>query len=266
MPGRPSGSSASPATALPAAGLPVARVPPHRGRVFAVSAGHAAKSDPRAARVLARFGTVLQPRLTPAPAPEVARWQALSTRRAQVQERHAAAQHRAAQVTDPEVRASCDAVLDLRRGPGPARRSAGDDRGPARRVHRGPARVAAAASAPVLDRTTAHLLLAELPELGHLGHKQLAALVGVAPVVQQRGTRRHEAPIAGGRTRVRTGLWLPTMTAMRHTPVIRPIAGRLRTAGKAHQVIVIACMHKLLTLLNAMVARGEAWAPRDAPA
>ena len=118
----------------------------------------------------------------------------------------------------------------------------------------------------MLDRTTAHLLLAELPELGHLGHKQLAALVGVAPVVQQRGTRRHEAPIAGGRTRVRTGLWLPTMTAMRHTPVIRPLAGRLRTAGKAHQVIVIACMHKLLTLLNAMLAHDEAWAPRDAPA
>jgi len=140
---------------------------------------------------------------------------------------------------------TCDAVLDLRAAPLASR--------PRRQLlcSTGPRRTCCSPSCP---------------NWGTLDRKQLAALVGVAPVVQQRGTRRHEAPIAGGRTRVRTGLWLPTMTAMRHTPVIRPLAGRLRTAGKAHQVIVIACMHKLLTLLNAMVARGEAWAPRDAPA
>ncbi len=246
--------------ALHAAGLPVARVQPHRVRAFAVSAGHAAKSDPLDARVLARFGTVMAPRLTPAPTPDAAHWHALSTRRAQLQEQHNAEQHRAAQVTDPDVRASCDAVLAVLTtqlttitAQLAAHIAAHVDGAHQRQL---------LCSAPGIGLITAQLLISDLPELGHLDRKAIAALVGVAPVVRESGSRRHEAHIAGGRPRVRTGLWLPTMTAMRHNPVIKPLADRLHAAGKAYKVIVIACMRKLLTLLNAMLARDEPWAPR----
>jgi len=246
--------------ALHAAGLPVARVQPHRVRAFAVSAGHAAKTDPLDARVLARFGAVMAPRLLATPGPDAAGWQALSTRRAQLRELHAAEQHRAAQVTDPVVRTSLEAVLAVLATQLVTISAQLDARIDAHLA--GAHRRALLTSVPGIGATTAQLLVAELPELGQLPAKELASLVGVAPIVHESGPRRQDAHIAGGRPRIRTGLWLPTMTAMRHNPVIRAVADRLRAAGKAHKVIVIACQHKLLTLLNAMIAHDELWAPR----
>lgn len=117
-------------------------------------------------------------------------------------------------------------------------------------------------SCPGIGATTVALLVAELPELGQCDDTQIAALVGVASMTQQSGRSDGTARIEGGRQQVRTGLWMPTLTAMKWNPVIAAMATRLRDDGKPHKVVVVACLRKLLVLLNAMVRNDETWAPR----
>jgi transposase len=117
------------------------------------------------------------------------------------------------------------------------------------------------ASCPGIGPHTVALLLAALPEVGQRDATPLAALVGVAPVTQQRGRRRPTAASDGGRRHVRTGLGIPTLCALRGTPIIAAYARRLRARGTPSTVLVIACMRTLLTLLNAMGASGQMWAP-----
>ena len=108
---------------------------------------------------------------------------------------------------------------------------------------------------PVVSRT----LLAELPELGTLTHKQIAALVGVAPLNRDSGTLRGRRVIWGGRAVVRGVLYMSAVVAARHNPVINAFYQRLRAAGKAPNVALVACMHKLLTILNAIVKHRTPW-------
>ena len=108
---------------------------------------------------------------------------------------------------------------------------------------------------PVMSRT----VLAELPELGLLNRKQVAALVGVAPFNRDSGRRRGHRTIWGGRAPVRTALYMATLVATRWNPVIREFYRRLRTAGKPPKVALVAAMRKLLTILNAMVHHGTSW-------
>ena len=110
---------------------------------------------------------------------------------------------------------------------------------------------------PVLATT----LLVELPELGALGNKQVAALVGLAPFNRDSGVHRGEQRIAGGRGRVRTALYMPALSAINTNPVLRAYYRRLRAAGKAFKVAMTACMRKLLVILNAMLRDGRAWSP-----
>ena len=117
-------------------------------------------------------------------------------------------------------------------------------------------------SCPGVGPTTLALLLAELPELGQRSAKHIAALVGVAPFTQQSGRGAGSAHISGGRRQVRSGLWMPTITAMGKNPVIKAFASRLRADHKPSKVVTIACLHKLLTILNAMVSHDECWQPR----
>ena len=102
-------------------------------------------------------------------------------------------------------------------------------------------------------------LLAELPELGQLGRKQIAALVGVAPLSRDSGTRRGQRTCWGGRATVRTALYMPTLVAVRHNPTLRLFYARLLAAGKAKKVALTACMRKLLTILNAMLKHHQPW-------
>jgi transposase len=104
-------------------------------------------------------------------------------------------------------------------------------------------------------------LLAELPELGALTHKQIAALVGVAPLNRDSGTTRGKRLVWGGRARVRAVLSMGTLAAVRHHPVIRAFWMRLRERGKPPKVALVACMHKLLTILHAMLRHRVAWQP-----
>ena len=115
---------------------------------------------------------------------------------------------------------------------------------------------------PVLTTT----LIAELPELGSLSRQEVAALVGVAPLNRDSGSLRGRRTVWGGRRRVRTALYMATLVAARHNPVIRSFYERLCTAGKAKKVALTACMRKLLTILNAMAKHDATWDPTTAPA
>ena len=110
---------------------------------------------------------------------------------------------------------------------------------------------------PVLSLT----LLAELPELGTLDRRQIASLVGVAPLNRDSGSSRGQRTVWGGRARVRTVLYMGTLVATRHNPVIKAFYQRLCAAGKAKKVALTACMRKLLTILNCMLKRRTQWGP-----
>lgn len=107
--------------------------------------------------------------------------------------------------------------------------------------------------------TTVATLLGELPELGSMNRTQIAKLVGVAPLADQTGKQDNKRSICGGRSAVRTALYLPTMSAMQHNPQISKFAKRLKRFNKPHKVIVIACMRKLVTILNLMIKNQTAW-------
>lgn len=112
-----------------------------------------------------------------------------------------------------------------------------------------------------MGRVVSLTLLAELPELGRLSHKEIGALVGVAPLNRDSGTLRGKRLVYGGRAPVRTALYMAALVASRCNPVIRAFYQRLRAAGKPAKVALTACMRKLLTILNAMARSGASWQP-----
>lgn len=243
--------------ALHAAQLPVARVPPRAVRHFAKASRISAKADGLDARVLAASGTVMTPPLTPVPSPVAIQLAELTGRRRQLTE--TAADQRRRDTAGPQARASIDRQLAFLADEVTAltaQIAALVDADPVLRHRR-----TLLCSMPGIGPTTAHLLLAELSELGTLAPKALAALVGVAPITHQSGASAGTARIDGGRRHVRTGLWMPTLTAMRFNPVIRAVRDRLTAAHKPHKLVTIACMRKVLIILNAMLAKDEPWCP-----
>ena len=110
-----------------------------------------------------------------------------------------------------------------------------------------------------IGKVTAALCLAELPELGTLSEKQIARLVGVAPLNHDSGKHKGKRMIAGGRTSVRCGLYMATLVAIRHNPVIQKFYARLLANGKLKKVALVACMRKLLVILNAMIRDNKTW-------
>lgn len=115
---------------------------------------------------------------------------------------------------------------------------------------------------PGVGQVTSYTLLADLPELGQVNNKQVAALVGVAPLNRDSGKRKGHRVIWGGRAAVRTALYMATLSALRHNPVIKAFYQRLKKAGKASKVAIVACMRKLLTILNTMLKERQPWQPR----
>jgi transposase len=120
-------------------------------------------------------------------------------------------------------------------------------------------------SVPGVGRVVSLTLLAELPELGRLNHKEIAALVGVAPLNRDSGTLRGKRLVYGGRAPVRAVLYMAALVASKCNPVIRAFYQRLRAAGKPAKVALTACMRKLLTILNAIARDGTPWNPTRAP-
>lgn len=248
--------------ALAAASLAVAVVNPRQVRDFAKAVGQLAKSDALDAHVLARFAEVVRPTPRPLPDADAQALAALLTRRRQVLAMLVAEQQRLP-TTVPALRPRVEAHIAW------LRQERDDlDRELRQRIRQSPAWREdddLLQSVPGVGPVLATTLIAELPELGHLDRKQIATLVGVAPLNCESGILRGRRIIWGGRAQVRAALWMGTLVAIRHNPIIRPFYLRLLAAGKPEKVALTACMHKLLTILNALLRHRIRWqVPTDA--
>lgn len=247
--------------ALAAVGLPVVVVNPRQVRDFAKATGHLAKTDALDAHVLAHFADALRPMPRPLPDAETQALDAVLTRRRQVVEMLTAERnrlHRAHPRIRPEVQEHIRWLEQRLRQSNDALRQA-IQASPLWR-EKDDLLQSAPGVGPVLSTT----LVAALPELGTLPGKQIAALVGVAPLNRESGTWHGKRTVWGGRAVVRTALYMGTLVAVRHNPVIRAFYQRLRQAGKAPKVALTACMHKLLTILNAMLTHRTPWCAEQA--
>lgn len=242
--------------ALTAAGLAVAVVNPRQVRDFAKAVGHLAKTDALDAQVLAHFAEAIRPDPRPLPEPERQALAALLTRRRQVLAMLVAEQQRlgtAALALRPRIEAH---IAWLRQERDDL------DRELQHQVRQSPVWRAdddLLQSVPGIGPVVATTLIADLPELGQLDRKQIAALVGVAPFNCESGMLRGRRIIWGGRAQVRAALWMGTLVAVQHNPVIRAFYARLLAAGKPKKVALTACMHKLLVILNALLRHRTPW-------
>jgi transposase len=245
------------AAALAAAGLPVVIVNPAQIRAFAKAVGQRAKSDPIDAAVIAHFAEATKPQPRPLPDEATRLLADLVARRRQIIEMIGAERQREKRVTIPRLKNSITRLLKALEKELASLDSDIDDavRGsPAWR-----AKEDLLASVPGVGPTIARTLIAELPELGHLGRKQIAALAGLAPFTRQSGQWRGKSFIAGGRTTVRAVLFMGAMVAKRHNPVLKAFFDRLIAAGKPKMVALIAVARKLLTILNALLRDNRPW-------
>jgi transposase len=242
--------------ALATAGLAVAVVNPRQVRDFAKATGQLAKTDALDAHVLAHFAEVIRPMPRPLPDAEAQVLSALVTRRRQVIAMLVAEQQRLP-TTSPALRPRVEAHIAWLR----AERDDLDQELRAQ-IRQSPAWREdddLLQSVPGVGPVLATTLIAELPELGSLNRKQIAALVGVAPLTCESGILRGRRIIWGGRAQVRATLWMGTVVAVQHNAVIRAFHERLLAAGKPKKVALTACMHKLLTILNAILQHRTPW-------
>ena len=244
------------AASLGAAGLPLVVVNPAQVRAFAAALGQRAKTDPIDAAVIARFAEATRPAVRPLPDAETQALADLVTRRRQIVAMIVAEkqrQKRAPRQTRKSIQrllkalekelSSLDRDIDDAVRGSPAWREKED----------------LLASVPGVGPVTARTLIAELPELGSLDRRQVAALAGLAPFTRQSGRWRGKSFIGGGRASVRTALFMSAQTAKRFNPVLAAFHQRLIAAGKPKMVATIAVARKLLTILNAILRDKTPW-------
>ena len=245
-----------------AAGLPIAIVNPRQVRAFAKAVGQLAKTDAIDAALLALFGARVRPAVRPLPDAETQALAALLARRRQLQDMLVSERQRLEQATMTKVR------RDLRQHIRWLERRVDDvDEDIDGAIKRSPVwRVKddLLQSVPGIGPTVARTLLAELPELGQLDRRAIAALVGVAPFNRDSGRTRGRRYIRGGRASLRASLYMGALVAARHNPVLRTYYQRLRDAGKPSKVALVAVMRKLLTIVNAMMKHQLKWQPQSA--
>jgi transposase len=244
--------------ALCKADLPVARVNPGRVRKFAQGMNWLAKTDRIDARLLARFGEKANPRQTQLPSEQEKRLAALVKRRKQVLDMLVAEQNRLEHADSDVLSYIQDSLTMLQ-----SQLDELDvviqshiDQTPDLKKKRD-----LLTTVPGVGKVTASTLTAQLPELGSCDRKQIAALVGVAPFSHDSGKMRGRRFIRGGRPPIRSVLYMAALSAIRFNPVIRPFYNRLITSGKQFKVAIVACMRKLLAILNAMIRNDQAWKP-----
>lgn len=244
--------------ALATARLPVVVVNPRQVRDFAKATGRLAKTDVLDAQVLAHFAEAVHPEPRPLADEATQRLAALLERRSQLVGMLTAEKNRRQQALE-SVRPLIEAhIAWLEQALDQLNRDLD------RTLHTSPVwreRENLLRGVPGVGPILALTLLADLPELGTLAHKPLAALVGVAPLNRDSGSSRGKRVIWGGRARVRSALYMSTLSAVRYNPVLRAFWTRLREQGKPPKVALVACMHKLLTILNAMLKRQTPWQP-----
>lgn len=236
------------------AGHPVAVVNPRQVRDFARGMGKLAKTDQIDARVLAMFGEKVPVEVRAPLDAEARELQTMVVRRRQLVEMLTMEKNRRGLVPTGRARKSLDKHIAWLEE---AVRRASDDIDQA--VRQSPIwreKEDLLRSVKGIGPVSARTILVELPELGRLNRKKIAALVGVAPFNRDSGRFKGMRSIAGGRSHVRTVLYMAAVTAARHNPLIRPLYQRLIAAGKKKKVAIVACIRKLLTILTAMVRDG----------
>ena len=244
--------------ALSLAGLPVVVVNPRKVRDFARASGQLAKTDRLDAQLLARFGRVMAPEIRPLPDALTRELGDLISRRRQIAEMIVAESNRL-RTAGVSVRPAIERHLTYLR-----QEIAEIDQQVRQLIERSPVWRATASlleSVPGVGPVIASTLLAEVPELGNLSGKQIAALVGLAPFAADSGKQRGSRHIRGGRGGVRRALYVGSLSAIRFNPVLKVFYTRLVAAGKPKKVALIAVAHKLIVILNAMVAQGTVWDP-----
>ena len=244
--------------ALATAALPVVVLNARQVRDFARATGRLAKTDAIDAGVLAHFAEVVRPPVRPLPDTMTQSLQAWLLRRRQLVEMLLAEEQRRSRAPRPIQRQIDQHVRWLRAQLGAVEKDLAQTlrESPVWREKDNLLRSVPGVG-PVLTTT----LLGDVLELGQLNRKQIAALIGVAPLNRDSGTYRGRRAVWGGRAHVRATLYMATLTAARYNPVIRAFYERLVAAGKPKKVALTACMRKLLTILNAMIARRTAWKP-----
>jgi transposase len=243
-------------SALATAGLPVVVVNPRQVRDFAKASGHLAKTDALDAQVLAQFAEMMRPQPRPLPDAETRALAALLTRRRQLVEMLTAEKNRLLSAPSPIRTRLRTHITWLERELQSTNTTL------AEAIRQSPVwreKEELLQSVPGVGPVVTSTLLASLPELGTLTHKQIAALVGVAPLNRDSGTLRGRRTVWGGRAQVRAVLYMGAIVAARFNPVIRVFYQRLQRAGKAKKVALTACMRKLLTILNAMLKHRTPW-------
>ena len=251
------GYEAAVAAALAHAGVPVAVVNPRQIRDFARATGQLAKTDTLDARVIARFAETVQPPARPLATEQAHALAELVARRRQLVDMLAAEMNRYRQARNRALqkrinahvtwltRAIEDLEDDIKRliRSSPVWRETED----------------LLTSVPGIGDITAHALIADLPELGHLDRRRIAALVGIAPLNRDSGLWRGRRMIGGGRPTVRRALFMATRVAIRYNPQLAAFYRRLTAAGRPKKVAIIAAMRKLVTILNAMLRDQRPW-------
>lgn len=245
------------AAGLAAAGLPLAVINPRQIRAFAQALGRQAKTDPLDAQVIASFAQAVRPAPRPVAEAHAQALGELIARRRQLVEMMVQERNRRRTLVQPKLIRSVDRVLAALQQELAALEQEIDHtiRGsPVWREHE-----SLLTSVPGVGDKTARTLIAELPELGRLDRKQIAALAGLAPYNRDSGRYRGQRRIGGGRAPVRTALYMAATVAARHNPVLKPFALRLKAAGKRPKQVLIAVARKLLTILNAMLRDQKPW-------
>ena len=250
------------AAALQASGLPVVIINPRQVRDFARATGTLAKTDSIDARILALFGARVKPEIRPLPDAKAREMRRLLTRRRQLVEMLTAEHNRLGRAGE-DVRMGIEGHI---RWLEEALSEINDDLDD--RIRHSPSWLEKSKllkSVPGVGRVVSSTLLIELPELGSLNRRKIAALVGVAPLNRDSGTIRGRRTVWGGRAKLRASLYMAALVASRCNPVIAAFYQRLVDAGKPKKVALTACMRKLLTILNSMIRTRSVWQPHTLP-
>lgn len=243
--------------ALVAAGVPGSIVNPARVRAFAEGTGQLAKTDRIDAKVLAAYGAYMQPAPTALPSSVRAKLKELLTYRGQIGEEITARCAQLRLYASDHLKARAQRAIEA------LRQERREIEREIKSLVVSDAELAEPfgilTSAPSIGTIVGATLVAELPEIGRLCRRRIAALVGLAPFPRDSGQRRGHRAIRGGRSDVRKALFNAARVAIQHNPKIKAFYQRLRANGKPGKVAIVAAMHKLITILNAMVKSGQSW-------
>lgn len=245
------------ASRLQNVGLPTAVVNPRRIRDFARATGQLAKTDKLDAKIIAQYAAILKPSPQNAVDELIRKLKSLVVRRRQLVNMRTAESNRQEHALDKDVIQSIETII----------RAIEDETAKIEELIRNhisqtpelKQKVDLIQSVPGIGETTASMLICELPELGQMNRRKIASLVGVAPINRDSGQFRGKRMTGGGRKEVRKKLFMPTLVAIQHNPVIHAYYQRLTGTGKSKMVAVVASMRKLLIIINTMVANNQPW-------